>query len=457
MVGKLYQKLRTDVNQYHRFFIDTYVQHGVEYRTLKSTDYHKSVLPNGLRLTVYPMPHLRSISMLVFIGAGSRYESDSEAGVSHFIEHLYFKGTERRPTSKEISEAIESIGGIINAGTDKELTSYWCKVADQHFPVAIDLISDLLHNSRLDPTDIEKERQIIIEEINMSRDLPQFKVDLLVDESIWKGQAMGRDVAGSKESVSAITREQMLAYISRRYVANNAVVSITGNISVEKATESVVEAFRWWKAGDIPKTTPTVHNQTAKRVVLETKTCEQSHICLGVPAVSILDPDRFPVGLLSVILGEGMSSRLFLEIREKLGLAYDIRSYTTQHLDTGSMIVYAGVDPKKTTTAVAAIVEQLALAKNGVPEGELAKAKELAKGRLLLRMEDSRNVAAWMGAQELLTGRIMTLDEVINGIDAVTTDDIKRVANQLFVTDKLNLAVVGPVKNRSVLSRLLSL
>lgn len=403
------------------------------------------------------MPHLRSISMLVFIGAGSRYESDAEAGVSHFIEHLYFKGTKRRPTSKEISETIESIGGIINAETDKELTYYWCKVADQHFPVAIDLISDLLRNSKLDPFDIEKERQIIIEEINMSLDLPQFKVNLLVDGSLWRGQAMGRDVAGSKESVSAITREQITTYISRRYTANNAVVSITGNISVEKALENVGRAFDWWHAGDIPKTLPTIHDQTAKRVILETKTGEQAHICLGVPAVSILDPDRFPVGLLSIILGEGMSSRLFLEIREKLGLAYDIRSYTTQHLDTGSLIIYAGVDPKKTSTAVASIVDQLALIKNGVPEDELAKAKELAKGRLLLRMEDSRNVAGWLGAQELLTGRIMSVDEVIAGIEAVTTADIKRVANRLLVTDKLNLAVVGPPTSRSTISRLLKI
>ncbi|MCX8126990.1 MAG: insulinase family protein, partial [Dehalococcoidia bacterium] len=330
-----------------------------------------------------------------------------------------------------------------NAGTDKEMTSYWCKVADQHFPVAMDLISDILHNSRLDPTDIEKERQIIIEEINMSLDLPQYKVDLLVDQSIWKGQPMGRDVAGNKQTVSTITREQITAYISRRYLANNAVVSITGNISVEKALESVDKAFAWWKPGDIPVTVPTVHNQSGRRITIDTRDSEQAHICIGVPAVSIVDPDRFPVGLLSIILGEGMSSRLFLEIRERLGLAYDIRSYTTQHIDTGSMIIYAGVDPKKTSTAVARIVEQLALVKGGVPEYELAKAKELAKGRLLLRMEDSRNVAGWMGAQELLTGRIMTVDEVITEIENVTTDDIKRVANSLFTTDKLNLAVVA--------------
>ncbi|MCX8126039.1 MAG: insulinase family protein, partial [Dehalococcoidia bacterium] len=291
----------------------------------------------------------------------------------------------------------------------------------------------------------------------MSLDLPQFKADLLVDESIWKGQPMGRDVAGTKESVSTISREQIIAYIARRYVANNAVVSITGNISTEHALESVTEAFSWWQPSEIPKTTPTIHNQKGRRVTLETRDSEQAHICLGVPAVSIVDPDRFAVGLLSIILGEGMSSRLFLEIREKLGLAYDIRSYATQHLDTGSLIIYAGVDPKKATTAVASIVEQLALVKDGVPEEELAKAKELAKGRLLLRMEDSRNVAGWMGAQELLTGRIMTVDEVIAEIEAVTPDDIKRVANLLFITEKLNLAVVGPVRNRSAFYRLLQL
>jgi predicted Zn-dependent peptidase len=403
------------------------------------------------------MPHLRSVSVLVFIGTGSRYETESQAGISHFIEHVYFKGTKKRPTSKEISEAIESIGGVLNGGTDKELTTYWAKVADQHYPVAVDLLADLLRNSRLDPDDIEKERQIIIEEINMSLDLPQFKAELLIDGLIWQDQAMGRDVAGSKETVSAITRKQLTDYINRHYLAGNAVISITGNITPEAARESISKAFGWWHNHSLPKAETTIHNQNRPRLAVEFRESEQSHICIGIPSVSLFDPDRYPVGLLSIILGEGMSSRLFLEIREKQGLAYDIRSFTTQHLDTGSFVIYAGVDPKRTTTTVASIMEQLSMVKDGVPEGELAKVKELAKGRLLLRMEDSRNVAGWMGAQELLTGRILGVDEVLAGIDAVTTADIKRVASKLLANGRLNMAVVGPIKNRAALSKLLKL
>lgn len=414
-------------------------------------------LDNGVRLTVCTLPHLRSVSLMVFVGAGSRYETQVEAGVSHFIEHLYFKGTDRHPTSKEISEAIENIGGALNGGTDKEMTTYWCKVADEHYPVAVDLLADLLLRSRLEPADIEKERQIIIEEINMSLDQPQFRVDLLVDQLIWSGQPLGRDVAGTKETVAAMTRRQMTDFVARRYRARNGVIAITGAITPEAARESIERAFAAWPRGGVAAPVPTVERQNRAQMAVETRDCEQAHICLGVPAVSMFDRDRFPVLLLSIILGEGMSSRLFLEIREKRGLAYDIRSHPSQHLDTGSLVIYAGVDPKNAATAVAAIVEQLALIKEGVPELELNKAQEIAKGRLLLRLEDSGAVAAFMGAQELLTNKIMTVDEVVAQIKAVTADDVKRVARKLLVTEKLNLAIVGPVKGKAALRRLLKL
>jgi predicted Zn-dependent peptidase len=423
----------------------------------KSQDYTKYTLPNGLRLLVSPMPHLRSVSLIVFVGTGSRYEADAEAGVSHFIEHLYFKGTQRRPTSKEISEAIESVGGVLNGGTDKELTTYWCKVADRHLPTAIDLLADLLHNSRLDQADMEKERQIIIEEINMSLDMPQYKVDLLIDELVWPNQAMGRDIAGSKETVTAMTRGQLTDYIGRRYLANNAVISVTGNVMPEAVRDSIEKAFGGWPPAPLGPMAPAKDSQKKPQLAIEKRDSEQAHICLGLRGLSLFDKDRFAMGLLSIVLGEGMSSRLFLEIRERLGLAYDIRCFAGQHLDTGSLIIYAGVDPKKTETAVASIIEQIRLMKETVPDAEVTKAKELAKGRLLLRMEDSRNVAGWLGGQEILTNKIMSIDEAVAKIDALTSDDVKRVARKLLVTEKLNLAVVGPVKRRAGLERLLVL
>lgn len=419
--------------------------------------FKRYTLSNGLRLAVYPMPHVRSACVMVFLGAGSRYESDAEAGVSHFIEHLYFKGTHRRRTSKEISEAIESIGGVLNGATDKELTTFYAKVADRHFPTAVDVLADLLHHSRLAPPDIDKERQIIIEEINMSLDLPQYKAELISDEMLWPGQPMGRDIAGSKATVSAMTRACLLDFISHRYVANNAVVAVAGNVDAEEARDLVTRHFGAWAPGETPSYVPALNEQSKPAIRLENRETEQAHILLACLAGSLFHPDRYALGLISAILGEGMSSRLFLEIREKQGLAYDIRSGIAQHLDTGSFSVYAGVDPSKVTKAVGAIAGELKLIKKGVGKAELDKAKEMARGRLLLRMEDSRNVAGWLGGQELLLGRILTVDEVVKKIDAVTADDIRRVANEQLMAGKLNLTVVGPVKNKSTLLKLLDI
>lgn len=394
---------------------------------------------------------------MVFLGAGSRYESDTEAGVSHFIEHLYFKGTHLRRTSKEISEAIESIGGVLNGATDKELTTFYAKVADRHLPTAVDVLADLLHHSRLAPQDIDKERQIIIEEINMSLDLPQYKAELISDEMIWPGQPMGRDIAGSKATVSAMTRARLLDFISRRYVANNTVVAVAGNVDAEDARDLVTRHFGAWAPGKTESFVPALDEQKKPAIRLEYRDTEQAHVLLACLTGSLFHPDRYALGLVSAILGEGMSSRLFLEIREKQGLAYDIRSGIAQHLDTGSFGVYAGVDPSKTAQAVRAISGELKLIKQGVGKTELDKAKEMAKGRLLLRMEDSRNVAGWLGGQELLMGRILTVDEVVKKIDAVTANDIKRVACEQFRLEKMNLAVVGPVKNKNSLLKLLDI
>lgn len=419
--------------------------------------YHKTVLDNGLRLITSSMPYTHSVCVAMFIGTGSCYETEAEAGISHFIEHLCFKGTERRPTSKEISEAIEGVGGILNGGTDKELTTFWCKVASPHFPIALDVLVDLLRHSRFDAKDIERERQIITEEINMCLDLPQHRVDILIDELLWPGQPLGRDVAGSKETVAALTRDQMLNNMACHYLPNNTVVSIAGDIHHEQVMSSLEAAFADWKSGQLQVGYPSDDNQVAPRLRIEQRDTEQAHLCLAVHGIPILHPDRFAVDLLNVILGEGMSSRLFVEIRERRGLAYEIHSYASHFLNSGSVIIYAGVDPAQVDTAVAAILEELSRLKHEIPENEVHKAKELAKGRLLLRMEDSRAVTGWLGAQELLARRILTVDDIIAIVDAITPEDIKRVAQQLLVTEQLNLAVVGPVQKEEQLASLLKL
>ncbi len=412
-----------------------------------SETYRKITLPNGLRIVNSFMPHTRSVSVTIFVGAGSRYESDAQAGLSHFIEHLFFKGTAKRPTAKAISEAIESVGGVINAGTDRELTVYWVKVAAPHFDLALDVVADTLLHSKFEPAEIEKERQVVIEELNMIRDDPREWVDVIIDEVIWPGQALGRDVAGTKETVSSFTREMSLDYLACQYTPSNTVVSVAGSVPHEQVVAAVSRALGDWQPGRPASFAPALDSQGSPRLRLEPKRTEQAHLCLAVPGLPMLHPDRFALDLLNVVLGEGMSSRLFQEIREKHGLAYDVHSYVSHFLDTGSVTVYAGVDPRRINPAIEAILGELNRLKDQVPESELTKAREYSKGRLLLRMEDTRSVAGWVGAQELLTDRVLTVDDVVEIIDSITPADLERVARQLFLTEKLNLAVVGPYRS----------
>ena len=419
--------------------------------------YQKTTLDNGLRVITVAMPHTPSVSICIFIGVGSRYETEADAGISHFIEHLLFKGTQKRATAKEISGAIEGVGGIINGGTDKELTVYWCKVAQSHFSLALDVLSDLLLHSKFDPVDIERERQVIIEEINRGKDSPAQRVDVLIDELLWPGHPLGRDIAGSKESVAAITRDTMLNYLAGQYQPSNTVVTIAGNIQHQEMVTAVNQAIGNWADQQPLSGYLAYKEQQARRLQIETRDTEQVHLRLALPGLSLLHPKRFSLDLLNVILGEGMSSRLFVEIRDKLGLAYSIHSYVEHFLDTGSVTVCAGVEPQNLPTVITAILEQLSQLKELVPEPELAKAKEQSKGRLLLRMEDSRNVAGLIGGQEILTGRILSVDQVISIVDAITADELKQLARELLVGSQLRLAVVGPVTDGEPLEKLMKL
>jgi len=419
--------------------------------------YQKVTLDNGLRLVTAAMPHTRSVSISFFIGTGSRYETDEQAGISHFIEHVCFKGTKKRPTSAEICTVIEGVGGILNAGTDKELTIYWCKVAQPHFASALDVLADILVNSTFDSREIEKERQVIIEEINMSLDSPAQRASMLIDDLMFPGHALGRDIAGSKESVAAITRDMMLDYLSGQYQPGNIVLAIAGDIDQLEAAGAVSRAVDGWTGRQSHIEYKPYLEKTGRKVLVEKRDTEQTQLCLALPGLSIEHPDRFKLDLLNVILGEGMSSRLFTEIRDKLGLAYSIHSYAEHFLDTGAFMVSAGVDNKNLKVAVKAILEELSRLKELIPEEELAKAKELSKGRLWLRMEDSRSVSGWMGGQELLTGKILTVDEVVAIIDAITAEELRKLAGELLIGKKLRLAVVGPVSPDEPLEDLLKL
>ncbi|OGN96442.1 MAG: hypothetical protein A2Y89_04830, partial [Chloroflexi bacterium RBG_13_51_18] len=402
--------------------------------------YEKVILDNGLRLITATMAHTRSVAINFFIGTGSRYESEEQNGISHFIEHVCFKGTEKHPTSTDISSVIEGVGGMLNAGTDKELTVYWCKVAEPHFLSALDVLADILLNSKFDPAEIEKERQVIIEEINMSLDSPGQRVSMLIDEILWPGHPLGRDIAGSKETVAAMTREMMLDYLAGQYQPQNTVLAIAGAIDHRETIDAVNRATAGWGTPRPPTKYAPYRKKTGRRVLIEKRDTEQTQLCLALPGVSMVHPERFKLDLLNIILGEGMSSRLFTEIRDKLGLAYSIQSYSEHFLDTGVMAISAGVDNKNLAVAVRAIMAELARLKERIPEAEIRKAKELFKGRIMLRMEDSRSVAGWTGSQEILLGEILTVDEVINIVDAITAGELQKISGEILKGEGLHLA-----------------
>ena len=419
--------------------------------------YQKIALDNGLRIITCPMPHTRSVSVCIYMGAGSRYESDAQAGVSHFIEHLCFRGTKKRASAKDISGAIEGVGGVLNGGTDKELTVYWCKVAQPHFHLALDVLADMVLHSRFDKKDIEKERQIIVEEISMSKDAPNQLVGMILDELLWPDHPLGRDVAGTNKSVADMSRELMLDYMASEYSPANTVIAIAGNVQQDEAVNEVQKILgNWANKKTRLDFVPYIENKNP-RMKIENRETEQTHLCLALPGLSLQHPQRFPLDLLNVILGEGMSSRLFLEVRDKLGLAYNIHSYLDHFQDSGALTVYAGVHPKKLEIGITAILEQLTGLKEKITEEELHKAKELSKGRLLLRMEDSRSVAGWVGGQEILNGSIMDVEEVVAIIDKVTAEDMCKLAKELLIGDKLRLSVVGPVKSADHLEKLLKI
>jgi len=407
--------------------------------------YQKTVLDQGLRILTSTMPHTHSVSVGFFIGVGSRYESAEENGITHFIEHMLFKGTNKRPEARDIAVAIEGIGGIFNASTGRELTTYWTKVGQDHFSVALDVLADMILNSKLEEQEIEKERGVIIEEINMTLDHPADWVHLLATELIWPDHPLGRDQAGTKESVSGITRPMVQEYLSRHYQPASTVLAVAGNIEHDRVVEEAAEQLKTWQQKPSHSYLPMNLEQEGARLRLEHRSTQQAHLALTLPGLSRFDDDKYNLSLLNTILGQGMSSRLFLEIREKRGLAYSVYSYVSPLQDTGLVGVYAGVDADQIERALRAILEELDKMKQEPVSGEeLDKAKEFTKGRLQLQMEDSFSVASWAGRQEILEDRVLSVDEVLQNVDAVTTEDIQRVAQRLLRQEKLNLAVVGP-------------
>ncbi len=409
--------------------------------------YERTVLDNGLRVLTSTLPYTNAVSINFLFGAGSRYESDELAGASHLFEHMLFKGTKSRPTPRDVSEVVEGVGGALNAFTDKELTGYWCRLARPHYREGIDLIADMVRNSLLRQDDIDREKQVVYEEIRATNDSPGGRAAVMLEEVLWPDQPLGRDVAGSIESVGAITRDQMLDYLHTQYISSNTVIAVAGNIHHSDVVHQIEDLMGDLHDGEPLPMSQFKDNLAGPVATVENRPTEQAHLTIGMHGLSMSDDERHALNLLSVILGESMSSRLFEEIREQRGLAYDIHSSVHSLTDTGVMMIGAGIDPARVNEAVPVIVQEVARMREGVTEKEFSQSKELTKGRMMLRMEESRVVSGFLGGQELLKGEVRTVDEVLADIDAVEIDDLAKVAQRVIRPDKMALSMVGPFED----------
>lgn len=405
----------------------------------------KTILANGVRILSFSMPHVRSVSMILTYNIGSRYETDEHAGISHFIEHMLFKGTPTRPNPEQIAEEIEGVGGILNAYTSREQTGYWAKVPSTHFAKSFAVLADMLRNSLFVPEELTKERDVIIEEIRAGEDDPTDLVGELSNKLVWEEQAVGRPIAGSEESVGRIDRAAMLGYLGAHYVPANLVISVAGNVSHAEVVRRAEELFGDLPAGEPAQIAQAAMRQVAPRAGLIVRPDKQANLVLATPGLSYQDERRYTQRTLDVILGSGMSSRLFIEIRERRGLAYSVGAYFNQLADVGNGAVYAGVDPGKAEEAVRAVIGELRKLRDvPVPGDELARSKEFRKGRILMSLEDSQAMASWLGSNEILYGDVPTPEEVTEKIDAVTAADVQALARDIFTPERYSLAIVGP-------------
>ena len=385
---------------------------------------------------------------------GSRYERADVAGVSHFVEHMVFKGSQRFPTAMAVAESIEGIGGDLDAATDKELTMYWARVAGDQLDQAVDVLTDIVQRPNFEPEEAEKERDVILEELRMYLDSPSDHVHTLFEEIVWPDHPLGIDVAGTPESVGQITLDQLRQHVRQHYLASDLLIAVAGNVDHGNVRDYLNAALEL-PSEEAPSYLPVAPLRSGG-VKLLTRPTEQAHLVVGTRSVSYTDPDRYAVDLMTTILGSGMSSRLFQEIRERLGLCYDTHAFAARLADSGSAGAYIGTEPSKANAALRAVMGELRkICDEPVGEDELARAKAYIKGRLLLRLESTGAMATYLGEQHILTGEILEPAQVLECIDAVDRDDVRRVARQTFAEQPLLLAAIGPMKDERVLADLI--
>jgi predicted Zn-dependent peptidase len=416
--------------------------------------YERSELANGIRVLTAPMPQAQSVSCFLMLAAGSRYETRETNGIAHFAEHMFFKGTERRPTSRDISGEIDGIGGEFNAFTGKEYTGYYVRCAAETRDVALDVLVDMLRRSKFDPEEIDREKGVIIEEMNMYFDTPRDFVGSAYERLLYGDTPLGWDIIGRKETVRAATRETFLGYLDRWYKPERLVVGVGGRIGDD--LHAKLEEL----LGDMePRETGAPEPLAGLpdgRVLVHEKASDQAHLVLGVPSYPLGHPDRYAIQLLATVLGGGMSSRLFTEVRERRGLAYYVFGTNHSYTDAGSLYAQAGVDIERIEDAISTVVGEFRkIAAEAVPEDELGKARALAKGRFVLQLESPHGTIMFGLRREVLEGRAEEPEEVLRGLDAVTVEDVQRVAQDVIRDDALRLALVGPFDDAARFERLL--
>ena len=420
--------------------------------------FERTTLSNGTRVLTAPMDHAQSVSCFVMFAAGSRYERREESGIAHFAEHMFFKGTERRPTARDIATEIDSIGGEFNAFTGKEYTGYYVKCAAESRDVALDVLVDMLRNSKFAPDEIEREKGVIIEEMNMYYDTPRDFISGVYDELLYGDQPLGWDIIGRKETIRAATHDTFHSYIDHWYKPKRMVVGIGGNIG-EGLHERIAELLGDVPQGETGEPAPIVLSANGGAgVKVHTKASDQAHICLGVHSYPLEHPDRYVLQVLSTVLGGGMSSRLFTEVRERRGLAYYVYGLNHSYTDAGSLYAQAGVDINRIDDAVSTVAKELrTIAEEAVPEDELAKAKSFAKGRFVLQLETSQGLIMFGLRREVLESRTPDPEEVMAELDKVTSGDVQRVARDVIDGGRgLNLAVIGPFDDPARFEKLLA-
>lgn len=419
--------------------------------------YRKTILKNDLRIITVPMEGTKAVTLLVLVGTGSKYENKKENGISHFLEHMFFKGTKKRPNQLKIAETLDKVGGEYNAFTGKEYTGYWVKVASEHFDLALNWVSDVFLNSKIEEKEIEKEKGVIIEEINMYLDMPRSYIWRLWERLLYGNQPAGWMVLGEKENVRRLKRKNFLNYLKNHYSAKNTIICVAGDIKSNFVEKEVKKYFKKTRISKPKVKLEVIEKQDRSQTLIHFKETDQTHLCLGVRGYDLFHPKKYIQAVLATILGGMMSSRLFILIRGK-GLAYYVSTSSQTYTDSGYLVTSAGIDNRRVEKAMTAILKEYKAMKNRkIEKAEIQKAKEYLKGILTLKLESSDAQASFYGMQELLENKVLTPEQVFSKIDEVGVDDVQELAKEIFQPEKLNLALIGPFKDKTKFQQLLKL